>query len=203
MSKNIVKYIYTQNIDGLEKKAKIPDDKLIFAHGNFEKGHCAICKQKIDIQKINEGVQKGEIYYCPNPDCHGPCKPNVVFYGEGIPKRFFENLDENVDLIIIMGTSLQVQPFASIPYMTNPDADIIVFNMEKVGNFQYNKLHVNKIFIQGKIDENIIQFLKDTDMFNEFRKFVKKEYNEDLNVDEDKNNIGKLTKDIDDLDINK
>ena len=41
VDKNIVKYIYTQNIDGLEIKAKIPNDKLIFAHGNFYNGHCA------------------------------------------------------------------------------------------------------------------------------------------------------------------
>ena len=70
VSKNIVKYIFTQNIDGLEKKAKIPDDKLIFAHGNFYTGHCANCKKSIDIKKINEGIENGEIYYCP--DCKGP-----------------------------------------------------------------------------------------------------------------------------------
>ena len=71
VSKNIVKYIFTQNIDGLEKKAKIQDEKLIFAHGNFYKGHCAQCNRQIDIEKINKGVQKGEVYYCP--DCKGPC----------------------------------------------------------------------------------------------------------------------------------
>ena len=127
-----IKYIFTQNIDGLEIKAKIPEEKLIFAHGNFYKGHCAKCDKEIDINKINEGIQKGEIYYCP--DCKGPCKPNVVFYGEGLPTRFFEKLGEckDVDLIIIMGTSLKVQPFASIPYLTNPFADIVVFNMEEV-----------------------------------------------------------------------
>ena len=43
LTKNIVKYIFTQNIDGLEIKAKIPEEKLIFAHGNFYKGHCVKC----------------------------------------------------------------------------------------------------------------------------------------------------------------
>ena len=201
VSKNIVKYIFTQNIDGLEKKAKIPDNKLIFAHGNFYTGHCAKCNKSIDIKKINEGIKKGKIYYCP--DCKGPCKPNVVFYGEKLPSRFYNKLDkcEDVDLIIIMGTSLKVQPFASIPSMSNPEADIIVFNMEKVGLFLYNKLYCNKLFIQGKTDENIIKFLKDTDMLNEFKDFVKKEYDEDLNIEEDKDNIKKITKDIEKLDI--
>ena len=61
--KNVVKYIFTQNIDGLEKKAKIPDEKLVFAHGNFYTGHCAQCNIPIDIKKINEGVKKGKVYY--------------------------------------------------------------------------------------------------------------------------------------------
>ena len=202
VSKNIVKYIFTQNIDGLENKAKIPDDKLIFAHGNFDKGQCAKCNKEIDIKKINEGVKNGKVYYCPNPNCHGPCKPNVVFYGENLPKIFYEKQEEcedDVDLIIIMGTSLKVQPFASIPYMTNPQADIIVFNLEEVGHFSYQKLYSNTIFIKGKTDENIIQFLKDTDMLNEFKEFVKKKYNDDLNNDE---KIKKISQDIDNLDIN-
>ena len=145
VSKNIVRYVFTQNIDGLEIKAKIPEEKLVFAHGNFYKGHCAKCDSSIDIEKINEGIQKGEIYYCPK--CKGPCKPNVVFYGEGLPKRFFETLNEckDVDLIIIMGTSLKVQPFASIPYLTNKDANVVVFNMEEVGEFKYNHLSQDSV----------------------------------------------------------
>lgn len=56
--KNIVKYVFTQNIDGLETKAKIPENKLIFAHGNFNYGHCAKCYTDVDIQKINEGIKR-------------------------------------------------------------------------------------------------------------------------------------------------
>ena len=197
--KNIVKYIFTQNIDGLEIKAKIPNDKLIFAHGNFYTGHCAKCNKNIDINIINEGIQKGEIYYCP--DCKGPCKPNVVFYGESLPSRFFEKLQEckdDIDCIIIMGTSLKVQPFASIPYLTNPRADIIVFNMESVGEFKYNRLYHNSLFIQGKTDENVIKILKDSNMLDEFKEFMNKEYKEEF---KDKNEIEKLIGDMKNLEI--
>ena len=203
VSKNLVKYVFTQNIDGLEKKAKIPDNKLIFAHGNFYTGHCAKCKKEIDIKKINEGIEKGKIYYCP--DCKGPCKPNVVFYGENLPDRFYEEQQKckDVDLIIIMGTSLKVQPFASIPLMTNPYADIMVFNMEEVGSFFYNKIYCNHLFVAGKTDENIIKFLKDTDMLNEFKTFLKKEYNEDFKEEDYKDSLEKLSQGIDNLNLNK
>ena len=198
--KNLVKYIFTQNIDGLEIKAKIPEEKLIFAHGNFYKGHCGKCDKEIDIEKINEGIKNDKIYYCPV--CNGPCKPNVVFYGENLPVRFFEKLDEcrknNINLIIIMGTSLKVHPFASIPYLVNPKADIIVFNMEKVGEYPYDSLLSKSLFIEGKTDENVVKFLKDINMLDEFKDFMKKEYNEEF---KDKNEIEKFFGNIENLKI--
>ena len=215
-SKNMVKFIFTQNIDGLEKKAKIPDDKLVFAHGNFYTGHCAQCNCTIDIEKINEGVQKGEVYYCPS--CKGPCKPNVVFYGEGLPVKFFESLQQlpEVDLIIIMGTSLKVNPFAMIPYLPEIHAYKLVLNMEEVGQFGYCFLQSDALFIQGKTDNSVIKFLKDVNLYDEFSDFIKKEYNEDLNdligkenelmnVNENKqkdsDKVEKLTKDLNNLKI--
>ena len=125
----------------------------------------------------------------------------LFFYGEGLPARFFEKLQEydDVDLIIIMGTSLKVQPFASIPYLTNPKADIVVLNMESVGGFQFNKLYSNSLFIEGKTDESIVKLLKDMNMFNEFKDFMKKEYNKEF---KDDNDIEKLIESIENLKIN-
>ena len=180
INKNFIKYVFTQNIDGLEIKAKIPQEKLIFAHGNFIEGHCAKCYKDIDIENINEGIKKGEVYYCP--DCKGPCKPKIVFYGENLPKRFYDCLNDikDVDLIIIMGTSLKVYPFAAIPEFAGENTGIIVFNMEKVGNFNYNKIAKDELFIKGKTDENILKFLEDTKLYEEFKKFIKETYNEEL-----------------------
>ena len=214
--KDYIKYVFTQNIDGLEVKAKIPPNKLVFAHGNFLEGHCAKCYKNIDIKKINDGINKGEVYYCP--DCKGPCKPKIVFYGENLPKRFYECLEKikDVDLIIIMGTSLKVYPFAAIPEYVNEKTDIVVFNMEKVGIYQYYNLKNNDIFIEGKTDENILKFLKDVKLYDDFEKFIKEEYNEELkdlvgkekklmNVKELKNkdDIDKLGKEIEKMNLNK
>ena len=97
-----------------------------------------------------------------------------------------------------MGTSLKVHPFASIPYLVNPKADIIVFNMERVGEYPYDSLLSNSLFIKGKTDENVIKFLKDINMLDEFKDFMKKKYNEVL---KDKNEIEKLIGDIENLKI--
>ena len=159
------------------------------------------CDKEINIEKINEAIKNDKIYYCP--DCNGPCKPKVVFYLEPFPKRFFEKLKEckennNIDLIITMGTSLKVYPFASIPYEMNPKADIIVFNMERVGEYPYDSLLSNALFIEGKTDESVVKLLKDINMFEEFKDFIKNEYNKEF---KDESEIEKLFKEFENLKI--
>ena len=44
-------------------------------------------------------------------------KPDIVFFGENLPRRFFDAVENDLpkcDLLIIMGTSLVVQPFAQM-----------------------------------------------------------------------------------------
>lgn len=49
--------------------------------------------------------------------CPGVVKPDIVFFGESLPERFQRCLQEDFqqcDMLIIMGSSLEVQPFASL-----------------------------------------------------------------------------------------
>ncbi|XP_041336724.1 NAD-dependent protein deacetylase sirtuin-2 [Pyrgilauda ruficollis] len=63
--------------------------------------------------------------------------PNVlVFFGENLPSRFFALLEsdfEKVDLLLIMGTSLQVQPFASLISRVPSNTPRLLINKEKAG----------------------------------------------------------------------
>jgi NAD-dependent SIR2 family protein deacetylase len=172
----IVKYVFTQNIDGLELKAKIPKEKIVFAHGSFTEGHCSKCKIKVDINKINEGINNGKVVYCEI--CGGPCKPNVVFYGEDLSEDFYYKAGEcrDCDLVIILGTSLQVYPFAKIPKLLNIESWKVVFNRDKVGNFLYNYLFSNTLFIQGTTDNTVIKFLKDVDLINDFKDYLTRSF---------------------------
>ena len=80
-----------------------------------------------------------------------------------------------------MGTSLKVYPFAAIPQYVGPNVGIVVFNMEKVGDYQYDKIEENSYFIKGKTDEKVLKFLKDIKLYDEFEKFIKDEFGEELN----------------------
>ena len=186
MSKNIVKYVFTQNIDGLELKAKIPKEKIIFAHGTFTRGHCPQCHIDIDINKINKGIEEGKVVMCEI--CGGPCKPKVVFYGEDLDDEFYNKIQESqeFDLALIMGTSLQVYPFARIPKLMKTSSWKVVFNRDRVGQFLYSFLFSNTLFIQGTTDDTVKKFLKDVDLLDDFKNFVKINYNDD-NIDNNEN----------------
>ena len=60
--KNLVKYIFTQNVDCLEIKAKIPSEKIVYVHGNYLSGHCPNCKKAASIDKIIEGIENEKVY---------------------------------------------------------------------------------------------------------------------------------------------
>ncbi len=57
----------------------------------------------------------------PRCDCGRPLKPDVVLFGEMLPARALERaqlLAESADLLLCIGTSLEVYPVAELPAIT-------------------------------------------------------------------------------------
>ncbi|KAF6079418.1 sirtuin 2 [Phyllostomus discolor] len=68
--------------------------------------------------------------------CQSVVKPDIVFFGENLPARFFSCIQSDfrkVDLLIIMGTTLQVQPFASLIGKAPLSTPRLLINKEKTG----------------------------------------------------------------------
>ncbi|KAL2763264.1 NAD-dependent protein deacetylase sirtuin-2 isoform 2, partial [Daubentonia madagascariensis] len=68
--------------------------------------------------------------------CQSVVKPDIIFFGENLPARFFSCMQsdfQKVDLLIIMGTSLQVQPFASLISKAPLSTPRLLINKEKTG----------------------------------------------------------------------
>lgn len=68
--------------------------------------------------------------------CSGIVKPDIVFFGENLPKRFYECVEgdfSRCDLLIIMGSSLVVQPFASLVDRVREECPRLLINREKSG----------------------------------------------------------------------
>ncbi|CRG84619.1 NAD-dependent histone deacetylase SIR2 [Talaromyces islandicus] len=127
--------LFTQNIDCLERAAGVPGDMIIEAHGSFASQHCIDCKSEYPDDLIRQAVDKGEVPHCLTPECNGLVKPDIVFFGEALPLAFFSSRDlpAEADLCIVMGTSLTVQPFASLPSFCRDETPRVLINMERVG----------------------------------------------------------------------
>lgn len=134
--KYMLEMLFTQNIDCLERRAGVPGEKIVEAHGSFATQRCIDCKTEYPDDLMKKTVHAGEVPHCLVPQCNGLVKPDIVFFGEALPEAFFSNrhIPAMADMIIVMGTSLSVQPFASLPSLAKEGAPRLLFNLEPVGD---------------------------------------------------------------------
>ena len=103
-----LKAVITQNIDGLHEKAG--SQNVIELHGTVSRSYCVSCRREYDSSEI-------ETTGLPRCECGGFIRPDVVMYGEGLPVADFykaEELIAQADVLIVGGTSLTVNPAASL-----------------------------------------------------------------------------------------
>ena len=105
-----LKGIITQNIDALHQKAG--SENVFELHGSIAKNHCMKCGKFYsldDFLKIETMV--------PLCSCGGIIKPDVVLYEEELDYDVINgavNLLKKADVLIVGGTSLMVNPAASL-----------------------------------------------------------------------------------------
>lgn len=134
--KGLLKMLFTQNIDCLERRAGVPGSQIVEAHGSFATQRCIDCKTEYPEDLMKEAVSKGDVPHCIVPQCNGLVKPDIVFFGEALPEAFFNHrhVPAMADLVFVMGTSLTVQPFASLPHAVTDGVPRVLFNLEVVGD---------------------------------------------------------------------
>uniref|UniRef100_A0A452R5T8 NAD-dependent protein deacetylase sirtuin-2 n=1 Tax=Ursus americanus TaxID=9643 RepID=A0A452R5T8_URSAM len=125
-----------KNIDTLERVAGLESEDLVEAHGTFHTSHCTspLCRREYTLSWMKEKIFSEVTPKCEK--CHSVVKPDIVFFGENLPARFFSCMQSDflkVDLLIIMGTSLQVQPFASLISKAPLSTPRLLINKEKTG----------------------------------------------------------------------
>ena len=152
--KSMLQMLFTQNIDCLERKAGVPGDKIVEAHGSFATQRCIDCKTEYPGNLMIQAVEAGEVPHCTVPQCNGLVKPDIVFFGEALPEAFFQNrhVPAMADLVIVMGTSLSVQPFASLPQFASEAVPRVLINKEIVGDFGSRP---DDVVVLGDCDEGV------------------------------------------------
>lgn len=113
----VISAVITQNIDMLHRKAG--SRKIIELHGSPAGHRCLVCSRRCDFPWVRAEVMADRVPHCP--ECGGLIKPDITFFGELLDVqalREAEELAAGADLMLVLGSSLQVQPAASLPLYT-------------------------------------------------------------------------------------
>jgi NAD-dependent deacetylase len=117
--RGLVRAVITQNIDRLHRAAGTDD--LIEVHGSISHSICLGCGGRFELEKVVEQIE-GHPETAPECiRCFEPLKPDVVLFGEFLPEdalRRAHDLAAEADLMLAIGSSLEVHPVASLPGIT-------------------------------------------------------------------------------------
>jgi NAD-dependent deacetylase len=111
-----LKTVITQNIDNLQQRPG--SRRVLELHGHMREATCIRCYKVVPVDAEMETlVLNGKIPYCK---CGGVLKPNVILFGEQLPVRVLNQAmaeARRCDLMLVAGSSLEVEPAAQIPYL--------------------------------------------------------------------------------------
>ena len=127
------------------------------AHGSFATQRCIDCETEFPGDLMKKLVMSKEVPRCLRKTCNGLVKPDIVFFGEALPEAFLRNrsLPSQADLVIVMGTSLTVQPFASLPSFVREETPRILINLERVGGLGGR---ADDVLLLGDCDAGVRKF---------------------------------------------
>jgi len=109
--------VITQNIDRLHRKAGSED--VIEVHGSIATASCTSCGESYPLEEVESLFDADGVATCRG--CAGKVKPDVVLFGELLPADAMaraEQLCSSADLLLCIGSSLEVHPVAGLPGLT-------------------------------------------------------------------------------------
>lgn len=132
-----VKHIVTQNIDGLHQKAG--SRNVIEFHGTMKTLSCTNCRRSYSIEEMAIRLNIDEVFYictqCKTKHKRDRfIKPDVVLFGdtgEWFTEEGFQTITkmlQEADVVLVLGTSLQVTPFSMFPRFRGEGVPLIIIN---------------------------------------------------------------------------
>lgn len=122
--------VITQNTDGLHRAAGT--ERLLELHGNAHRVVCRTCGNREDAASARQRAREGELPpRCG--DCNGVLKPDVVLFGERLDGETLadaQQLARQSDCFLAIGSSLTVEPAASLPNLAATNGTLVVLNLD-------------------------------------------------------------------------
>lgn len=130
-TQGVLDAVVTQNVDGLHEEAG--SARVIALHGNGNRIVCQDCGRRTDAEPVLERARQGETAPTCRA-CGGVVKPDAVLFGERLPPTAYREasaLAEDSDVFLVVGSSLTVEPAASLPEVAHDHgATLLVVNDE-------------------------------------------------------------------------
>jgi len=139
-SQGYLKYLISQNCDGLHRRSGFPNHVLSELHGNCNKEICEDCGQSyfrdFACYRLLSGRDHFTGRFCVRPDCEGRLLNSTIDFGQGLPQVPLQLAYENSkrsDLHIALGSSLTVSPACDMPRITGKkiNASLVIINLQK------------------------------------------------------------------------
>ncbi|MGQ9655254.1 MAG: SIR2 family NAD-dependent protein deacylase [Thermodesulfobacteriota bacterium] len=125
--------VITQNVDGLHQMAGNSPEKVIEVHGTFRTVTCLKCGKRY-TREVVQGMIDGGVKVPRCDECKGILKDDTIAFGQAMPEKetaeAFRRCEE-CDLCFVIGSSLVVQPAASMPIVAKQTgAKLVIVNRE-------------------------------------------------------------------------
>ncbi len=152
----LIKSVITQNIDLLHQKAG--SKRVIELHGSPDPHRCIECGKTVSFSEAAAVVNSGDVPCCKK--CGGVLKPDIIFFGEQLPAGALSDAiaeAEMADLLLVLGSTLLVQPAASIPlYTLRKGGKVVIINnmdtpFDDRASLRYTELGEVFRYISGNI----------------------------------------------------
>ncbi|XP_031561543.1 NAD-dependent protein deacetylase sirtuin-6-like [Actinia tenebrosa] len=148
----LVKYIVSQNVDGLHLKSGFPRSKLSELHGNMFVDKCDKCGKEYIRKTATTSVgQKRTGKSCVQQRRRGTCRgklcDTILDWEANLPYDDLlaaEQQSRQSDLSLCLGTSLQILPSGNLPLITKKNGGkIVIVNLQKTKHDKKADLKIN------------------------------------------------------------
>ena len=142
--------VITQNVDNLHERAG--STHVVHLHGEATKirpeNTCNDCDGY--SEKLVVDIGYGAVHLGDKAPNGAQYRPHIVFFGEAVPKieRAVE-LVAAADIVLIVGTSLQVYPAAGLYRYARPEAPIYLIDPAEVTLYDKRVKHIRKVATEG------------------------------------------------------
>ncbi|XP_032421641.1 NAD-dependent protein deacylase sirtuin-6 [Xiphophorus hellerii] len=165
-----LKYLISQNVDGLHVRSGFPRDKLSELHGNMFVEECEKCGRQYVREKVI-GVMglKPTGRYCEVVRsrglraCRGKLISTILDWEDALPDRDLNRADDasrRADLALTLGTSMQIKPSGDLPLLTKrKGGKVVIVNLQPTKHDKHAHLRIN-----GYVDDVMKQLMELLDL---------------------------------------